>query len=151
MEHIITRQDIERMFELAREQAVLAYIRKEVPIGAIVANEHGDILGYGHNDVLEDVDPFSHAEIKALREALKKESLLHIPNSILVVTLEPCLMCLGSAIKAGVKDIYYSVRSPLDGAFTKYQLDNSVNVHFIPNEKDKERIESFFESIRKEK
>lgn len=148
MDYKITKQDIERMFEIARREANLALVRKEVPIGATVSDKSGDIIGFGHNDVLENVDPFAHAETKALRMAMKEKGLIYLPDSILVVTLEPCLMCLGAALKAGVREIYYSVRSPLDGAFTKYQLDNVINAHYIPNEEDQERLTSFFESIR---
>lgn len=137
------------MFEVAREQARRAELAQEVPVGAVVGDSEGHIIGVGHNDVLKFIDPFAHAERQALRKALKEKSLLMIPDSILVVTLEPCLMCLGTALKAGVKEIYYSVRSPIDGAFTKYQLDNAVNAHFIPDLEDQRRIRSFFEILRK--
>lgn len=149
MEIKITKGNIEKMFEVARDQARRAELAEEVPVGAVVSDAFGNILGFGHNDVLKYIDPFAHAERQALKRALKEKSLLMLPNSVLVVTLEPCLMCLGTALKAGVKEIYYSVRSPLDGAFTKYQLDNIINSHFIPNEEDRKRITDFFQMIRK--
>lgn len=151
MELKVTRNDIDKLFELAREQAKKAEMAEEVPVGCVIADSIGNVLGVGHNDVIRFIDPFAHAERQALKKALKSKSLLVIPNSIMVVTLEPCMMCLGSALKAGVKEVYYSVRSPLDGAFTKYQLDNAVNSHYLPNEEDQKRIRSFFELIRRGK
>lgn len=149
MEIRITRSDVERMFLLARHEAKKAEDAEEVPVGAVVSDGWGNVLSYAHNEVLRFIDPFAHAERQALRKALKSRSLLMLPHSVLVVTLEPCLMCLGAALKAGVKEIYYSVRSPLDGAFTKHQLDGVVSSHFLPDEGDQRRIRSFFEMIRR--
>lgn len=57
-------------------------------------------------------------------------------------------MCFGALLNAGIKEVYYSVRSIEDGAFTKYQLDNCIESHFIPFEKDSNLIKSFFKNIR---
>jgi tRNA(adenine34) deaminase len=87
----------------------------EVPIGALaVAN--GEILGRGQNRVLRDVDPTSHAEIVAMREAAKRLGNYRLVECELYVTLEPCAMCAGAMIHARLKRLVFGTSDPKAGA-----------------------------------
>lgn len=87
----------------------------EVPVGAIVLL-NGKIIGRGHNRPIKQQDPTAHAEILALRHAAHNTSNYRIPGSILVVTIEPCIMCVGAMIQARVEEVIYGAADPKGGA-----------------------------------
>jgi len=87
----------------------------EVPVGAVVLlNEK--IVGRGHNSSIRLRDPSAHAEILALRQAARNVSNYRIPGSILIVTVEPCVMCVGAMIQARVEKLIYGAADPKAGA-----------------------------------
>ena len=87
----------------------------EVPVGAVVLlNEK--IVGRGHNSSIKLRDPSAHAEILALRQAARNVSNYRIPGSILIVTIEPCVMCVGAMIQARVEKLIYGAADPKAGA-----------------------------------
>jgi tRNA(adenine34) deaminase len=88
----------------------------EVPIGAVVAAQDGRILGRGHNRPLALDDPTAHAEISALRRAGALVGNYRLTGTALVVTVEPCIMCMGAAIQARVGLLIYGSRDPKCGA-----------------------------------
>ena len=99
----------------ALEEAQKAGAEGEVPIGAIVLlNEK--IIGRGHNSPIRKHDPTAHAEILALRNAAHNTSNYRIPGSILVVTIEPCIMCVGAMIQARVEEVIFGAPDPKGGA-----------------------------------
>lgn len=99
----------------ALEEARKAEAEGEVPVGAIVLfNEK--IIGRGHNGPIQRKDPTAHAEIVALRHAAQNTSNYRIPGSILVVTIEPCIMCVGAMIQARVDTLIYGASDPKAGA-----------------------------------
>ncbi len=106
---------LRRLMDLALVQARLGGSRGEVPVGAVAAL--GDrVLAQAHNRVLTDHDPTAHAEMVVLREAariLKNERLLGVT---LVVTLEPCPMCIGAAVLGRIKRLVYAAPDPKSGA-----------------------------------
>ncbi|GAB3558726.1 tRNA adenosine(34) deaminase TadA [Spelaeicoccus albus] len=77
----------------------------DVPVGAVVVSEAGEIVGTGHNQREELGDPTAHAEIIALRRAAAHLRSWRLTGCTLVVTLEPCLMCAGAALSARVERI----------------------------------------------
>jgi tRNA(adenine34) deaminase len=87
----------------------------EVPVGAIVVLE-GKIIGRGHNQPIAGKDPTAHAEILALREAARTIGAYRLPDAILYVTLEPCVMCVGAVIHARLAAIKYGARDEKAGA-----------------------------------
>ena len=87
----------------------------EVPVGAVLVRE-GLILARGHNRNLLDTDPTAHAEIVVLREAARSLGERRLPGTILYVTLEPCLMCLGAMVHARVAELVYAAEDPSVGA-----------------------------------
>jgi tRNA(adenine34) deaminase len=94
----------------------------EVPVGAVVLlNEK--IVGRGHNSPIKMKDPSAHAEILALRHAAKNNMNYRLPGSILVVTIEPCVMCVGALIQARVDEVIYGAADPKAGAIhSQFQL-----------------------------
>jgi len=101
----------------------------EVPIGAVVLL-NGKIVGRGHNSPIQLHDPTAHAEIVALRQASHNTINYRIPGSILIVTIEPCLMCVGAMIHARVEEVVYGAADPKAGAIRScYQLadQNQLN------------------------
>jgi tRNA(adenine34) deaminase len=87
----------------------------EVPVGAIVVLE-GKIIGRGHNQPMAGKDPTAHAEILALREAARTIGAYRLPDAILYVTLEPCVMCVGAVIHARLAAVKYGARDEKAGA-----------------------------------
>ncbi|PTN39110.1 tRNA-specific adenosine deaminase [Desulfonatronum sp. SC1] len=101
---------------LALTEAQAARDRGEVPVGAVVLDLAGTLLAAAHNMTLTGQDPAGHAEILALREAAIKVGNHRLADCVLVVTLEPCLMCLGALIQARVAGLVFGARDPKAGA-----------------------------------
>ena len=78
----------------------------EVPIGAVVVCD-GKIISRGYNKRTKRQIATAHAEIEAIEKACKKQKSWRIPECDLYVTLEPCPMCMGAALNARIKKIYY--------------------------------------------
>jgi tRNA(adenine34) deaminase len=101
----------------------------EVPVGAVVLlNEK--IVGRGHNSPIQLHDPTAHAEITALRQAAHNTANYRLPGSVLIVTIEPCIMCVGAMILARVDEVIYGAADPKGGAVRScYQLadQNQLN------------------------
>jgi tRNA(adenine34) deaminase len=107
-------------FEAAMEPALAkageAAAAGEAPVGAVVLSPLGEVLATAANSPIALADPTAHAEILALRVAAAKLGNYRLPGSILVVTLEPCLMCLGALIQARVGLVVYGAADPKAGA-----------------------------------
>jgi tRNA(adenine34) deaminase len=101
--------------QAALDEARLAGAEGEVPIGAVVVRE-GEIVAWGQNRVLRDVDPSAHAEMVALRAAAKAVGNYRLSGCTLYVTLEPCAMCAGALIHARLDRLVYAAADPKAGA-----------------------------------
>lgn len=77
----------------------------DVPVGAVVLDEAGSVIGEGRNRREVDADPSAHAEILALRDAAARRGSWRLDGCTLVVTLEPCLMCAGAVLQARIPRI----------------------------------------------
>lgn len=106
----------ERMMALALEQAGLAAAAGEVPVGAVVTDAHGTVLGAGYNRTITDSDPTAHAEIVALRAAAAHLNNYRLPGLSLYVTLEPCVMCMGAMLHARLARVVFGAADPKTGA-----------------------------------
>jgi tRNA(adenine34) deaminase len=100
----------------ALDEAVLAPAGGDVPIGAVVVDESGLVLGRGHNVREAENDPVGHAELLALREVGRALGTWRLSGCSLVVTLEPCAMCAGASVLARVDRIVYAAPDPKAGA-----------------------------------
>ena len=127
----------------------------EVPIGAVVVRE-GEIVARGQNRVLRDVDPTSHAEIVALREAAKSIANYRLNGCTLFVTLEPCAMCAGAMIHARLDRLVFAAADPKAGAagsvlevLNHPQLNHKMSVEQgILAEESAELLRAFFRERR---
>lgn len=97
---------------LAREAAAC----DEVPVGAVVVDGEGVIVGRGFNRPIGRHDPTAHAEIVALRDAAAKLGNYRLPGCTLYVTLEPCVMCVGAMLHARIARVVFGARDPKTGA-----------------------------------
>lgn len=103
----------------ALEEARKAECQGEVPVGAIVLI-NGKIVGRGHNHSIRTHDPSAHAEILALRQAARTMKNYRLPGSILIVTVEPCVMCAGAMIQARIEEVIYGAADPKAGALDSH-------------------------------
>lgn len=102
--------------ESALEQARLALTTSDVPVGAVVIDETGAVIGVGRNEREAVGDPTAHAEVLALRAAATHRGEWRLSGCSLVVTLEPCTMCAGAAVLARVDRIVFGAHDEKAGA-----------------------------------
>jgi tRNA(adenine34) deaminase len=93
----------------------------EVPVGAVLV-QNGKVIGEGANSPIRGHDPTAHAEILALRQAARSQNNYRLPGSILFVTIEPCLMCVGALIHARVGRVVFGAREPKAGAVSSHSI-----------------------------
>ena len=101
---------------LALAEARLCLESGDVPVGAVVLDPAGDLVGAGHNVRERDADPTAHAEVVALRLAAARLGAWRLTGCSLVVTLEPCTMCAGAAVLARVERIVFAAFDDKAGA-----------------------------------
>jgi tRNA(adenine34) deaminase len=106
----------EPAMRLALEQAARADASEEVPVGAVVLDGTGAVVGAGHNRQEADRDPTAHAEIVAIRQAAQARGGWRLDTCTLVVTLEPCTMCAGAVAAARLDRLVYGAADPRAGA-----------------------------------
>jgi tRNA(adenine34) deaminase len=97
----------------------------DVPIGAVVVLD-GKIIARARNEVERRCDPLAHAEILAIKKAVKKNGYKHLLDATLYVTLEPCSMCCGAAVLARLKRIVFAANDTKTGA--------AVSLYNIPQD-----------------
>ena len=101
---------------LALEQAMLTADTADVPIGAVVVDPDGEVVGVGGNARELTGDPTAHAEILALRAAAMTVGNWRLSGCTLVVTLEPCTMCAGALVLARISRVVFGAFDPKAGA-----------------------------------
>lgn len=101
---------------LALVEAALAPVHGDVPVGAVVLDPAGQVIGRGHNDRERRRDPTAHAEVLALRGAAVVLGSWRLEGCTLAVTLEPCMMCAGAAVLARIARVVYGAVDPKAGA-----------------------------------
>jgi len=88
----------------------------EIPVGAVVVDANGDVMGEGSNRNISDHDPTAHAEIVAMRQAGKAVGNHRLVGCTLYVTLEPCAMCAMAMVHARIARVVYAATDPKTGA-----------------------------------
>ena len=107
------REDYMReALSLAREAAESG----EVPVGCVIADSAGNIVGRGRNRRETRHDATAHAEVEAIREACEALGSWRLEGCTLYVTLEPCPMCTGAIINARVPTLVFGAREALSGS-----------------------------------
>jgi tRNA(adenine34) deaminase len=88
----------------------------DVPVGALIVNNTGEILSSGKNEREKDNDPTAHAEILAIRRAGEKLDSWRLDDLTLIVTLEPCVMCAGAILQSRLKRLVFGAFDQKAGA-----------------------------------
>ena len=101
---------------LALAEALLTTESGDVPVGAVVVDAAGEVVGRGHNVRVAEGDPTGHAEVRALRAAAGALGAWRLTGCTLVVTLEPCTMCAGALVLARVDRVVFGAKDPKAGA-----------------------------------
>jgi tRNA(adenine34) deaminase len=102
--------------EQALTAARTAAVRGEVPVGAVVTDAAGNVIGTSGNQVEADKNPAAHAEMLALRQAAKARGEKFLSDCTLTVTLEPCAMCAGAIAAYRVQKLVFGAYDPKGGA-----------------------------------
>ena len=100
----------------ALAEARLAIADGDVPVGAVVLDRSGAIVGRGHNRREAAHDPTAHAEVLALREAAVRQGTWRLDGHTLVVTLEPCAMCAGAIVQSRISRLVFGAWDAKAGA-----------------------------------
>ena len=137
---------------IALEEARRARQIDEVPVGAVLVDESGDLIAAACNRTIANADPTAHAEILTLRAAAEKLRNYRLLNTTLYVTIEPCLMCMGAVVHARVARVVYGAPDPKWGAagsLYHFALDPRLNhrpkvVAGVCETECRERIQAFF-------
>lgn len=109
----MTHEDYMRQaLALAREAAAAG----EVPVGCVIVDRAGQIIGRGRNRREEDKSPLAHAELAAITDACRSHGDWRLKGARLYVTLEPCPMCAGAILNARVSRVYFGARDREMGA-----------------------------------
>jgi len=108
--------ELDRQFmQQALEQAELAALAGEVPVGAVIVRD-GEVISKAFNKPITNHDPSAHAEMLALRQAALSAENYRLPGTTLYVTLEPCTMCAGAILHARVDRVVYGAVDAKTGA-----------------------------------
>ena len=153
----IDRSRDEYFMREALAEAEKAHQAGEVPVGAVVVDKEGRIIGRGHNLVVAGHDPSGHAEIIALRNASQNIKNYRLDNCAIYVTLEPCPMCSGAIIGARLTRLVYGAKDQKAGAvesvfklFDERRVNHHTGVTAGVLEEDCLRmLRSFFVELRK--
>ncbi len=141
---------------IALEEARSAEAHGDVPVGAIVVHDR-EVIARRHNERELTGDPTAHAEVLALRDAAAVVGNWHLEECVLVVTLEPCVMCAGAMVNSRLGMLIYGATDPKAGASGScFDLTNSeVLNHRVPrieglrSEECSQLLKAFFAARRR--
>jgi tRNA(adenine34) deaminase len=109
-------QNNEELMRLALDVARIAPSTGDIPVGAIVINSDGVVIGKGFNEREANNDPTAHAEIVAIRNAASRLQKSRLDGCTLIVTLEPCAMCAGAIAQSRISKVIYGAWDEKAGA-----------------------------------
>lgn len=112
----MTAMDREDYMDLALELARKAYDAGEIPVGCVITDASGEIIGRGYNTREETHDATQHAEMEAIREACRSVGDWRLSGCTLYVTLEPCPMCAGGIINSRIPTVVYGAKDENTGS-----------------------------------
>lgn len=141
--------------ELAYQQALKAYKYDEVPVGAVLIDQQGNILARGYNKVEKKKSQLAHAELLVLARASKEIENWRLSSTILYVTVQPCLMCLGALYLSRVCRVVYGVESLKFGALLSQDIPKAgiyknlnLKIEYMQYQKSKDLLQLFFKKRR---
>ena len=152
--YLIHRQWMSRAIKLAQEAGEAG----EVPVGAAIVNDRGELIAEAQNRRERDCDPTAHAEILALRAAGIAQQNWHLNACTLYVTLEPCPMCAGAIVQARIGLLVYGVDDPKSGTIRTVANipDSGCSYHRLPvlggilESECREQLQSWFAKRREQ-
>ena len=103
-----------RFMRAAFQQALQAFEQDEVPVGAVITHRH-KVIGAAHNQMRTLRDPTAHAEMLAITQAAEAMGDWRLEETVLYVTLEPCIMCAGAILNARIPQLIYGASEPKGG------------------------------------
>jgi tRNA(adenine34) deaminase len=112
----VTRATDEELMRVALALAHDADSAGDVPVGAVIADASGVVIGRGYNQRESTGDPTAHAEVLAIRAAARALGSWRLEDCTLIVTLEPCTMCAGASVLARLRRVVYGAVDPKAGA-----------------------------------
>lgn len=147
---------LEEWMEQALSLAAEAGSAGEVPIGAIVLNREGEVIGRGRN-CRESGDPLGHAEILAIAEASRGTEGWRLAGATMVVTLEPCAMCAGAIVNSRIERLVFGAADPkagfcgsLGNLVQDARLNHRVElISGVLADRSREMLKAFFQELRK--
>ena len=108
--------DYKELMQQALHLAKDAANHGDVPVGAIIVDEKGEVIGRGKNERVKNNDPLAHAEIVAIKDAASKLANWRFDQLTLIVTLEPCAMCAGAIAQSRFKRLVFGSFDEKGGA-----------------------------------
>ena len=144
---------------LALEHAQTAARLDEVPVGSVIKDSSGNIIGHGYNQTISICDPTAHAEIMAIKMAALTAGNYRLCGATIYVTIEPCIMCMGAIIHARIARLVYGAPDPkwggagslYDFAYDKRLNHNIDVVSGVCLNETREIIRHFFKNKRSNK
>src|ERR1043165_709885 len=145
-------QWMDEALALAEEAAAAG----EIPVGAIVVDREGNVIGRGRNR-RESGDPLGHAELIAIAEAAQAIGGWRLDGTTMIVTLEPCAMCAGALVNARVKRLVFGAYDPkagFCGTLGNLVQDPRLNhrlevIGGFEEERARELLQRFFQNLRR--
>jgi len=142
--------------ELALIEAIKADKKNEVPVGAIIVNNNGEIIAKAHNLVAKNNNSTCHAEKLVIEKALKIIGSRFLDDCDIWVTLEPCVMCAGLIKQTRIRRLYYGAEDKKGGAvdngvrvFLNNKAQRSIEVYGgISSTKSEQLLKNFFQKLR---
>ncbi|MDY6953122.1 MAG: tRNA adenosine(34) deaminase TadA [Thermodesulfobacteriota bacterium] len=146
----------EAFMEEAILEAKKAAAKGEVPVGAVLVSGQGMVVAKAHNQTIALSDPTAHAEVLALRSAGETLRNYRLVNTILYVTMEPCIMCMGALLHARIATLVFGAKDPKWGAAgSLYDLSSDPRLNHridvqggILERACRELIQAFFKEKR---
>lgn len=145
----------QKYMKIALDLAKKAETNRDIPVGAIVVDKNGNILGKGYNKKEKDQNSIKHAEIIAISNACKKNGSWRLEDCTIYSTLEPCLMCLGAILESRISLIVFGLVSEkfgcinlLDKLKNNKDFNHSINYSYDLTLFSREMLQSFFNKLR---
>ena len=145
-------------YELAFNLAKISFINDEVPVGAvIIKDETYELVSWSYNQMRTNKSSLDHAEMLALKDAMKRLQNERLTGCSMITTLEPCPMCAQAISYARLNNIIFSAEDVKSGGILNGpKIYESLSCHHKPNvirlndgEKSKKLLQKFFKSKRK--